>query len=254
MIIVPVIRPQDLIKKGKGMIHTDPTNGFHILGQDTLFKTQFKPLDTLIIAHGGKAQVLQIISDTELILKSELHLEEATAYKCMPHVEQEAVYKSVHDELNRGGCITIFPEGGSHDRVEMLPLKAGVTVMALGAMAKYPGLDVKIVPVGLNYFHAHRFRSRAVIEFGTPLTISARQVDMFESGGLEKREACGKLLDTIYDSLKSVTLNAESYETLMVRKRPADKIFLKLIFSSYSLFKQLEDFINLLIVNYISLK
>lgn len=254
MIIVPVIRPQDLIKKGKGTIHTDPTNGFHILGQDTLFKTQFKPLDTLIIAHGGKAQVLQIISDTELILKSELHLEEATAYKCMPHVEQEAVYKSVHDELNRGGCITIFPEGGSHDRVEMLPLKAGVTVMALGAMAKYPGLDVKIVPVGLNYFHAHRFRSRAVIEFGTPLTISARQVDMFESGGLEKREACGKLLDTIYDSLKSVTLNAESYETLMVRKRPADKIFLKLIFSSYSLFKQLEDFINLLIVNYISLK
>lgn len=25
---------------------------------------------------------------------------------------------------------------------------AGVTLMALGAMAKYPGLDVKIVPVG----------------------------------------------------------------------------------------------------------
>lgn len=27
---------------------------------------------------------------------------------------------------------------------------AGVTLMALGAMAKYPGLDVKIVPVGKN--------------------------------------------------------------------------------------------------------
>lgn len=96
---------------------------------------------------------------------------------------------------------------------------AGVTLMALGAMAKYPGLDVKVVPVGLNYFHAHRFRSRAVVEFGSPLTISARHVEMFENGGMEKRQACGKLLDTIYDSLKSVTLNAESYETLMVKKK-----------------------------------
>lgn len=84
-------------------------------------------------------------------------------------------------------------------------------------MSKYPGLDVKIVPVGLNYFHAHKFRSRAVIEFGTPLTISPRYVEMFENGGIEKRQACGKLLESIYDSLKSVTLNAESYETLMVR-------------------------------------
>jgi hypothetical protein len=98
----------------------------------------------------------------------------------------------------------------------MFILIAGVTLMALGAMAKYPGLDVKIVPVGLNYFHAHRFRSRAVIEFGTPLTISPRDVEMFQNGGVEKRQACGKLLNYIYDGLKSVTLNAETYETLMV--------------------------------------
>lgn len=95
-------------------------------------------------------------------------------------------------------------------------ITAGVTLMALGAMAQYPGLNVKIVPVGLNYFHAHRFRSRAVVEFGEPLTISERYVEMFKNGGEEKRLACGTLLGKIYDSLKSVTLNAESYETLMV--------------------------------------
>ncbi|KAI8075684.1 hypothetical protein BDF21DRAFT_343204 [Thamnidium elegans] len=223
---IPVIRPQDLIKKGKGTIRVIPeTDALRIIGIDTEFTTQLKALDTILLvgpqAHGDKAQVMQIISDTELIIKNEfkslsdLITEQGSLYKCMPHVEQEAVYKAVHEELLNGGCITIFPEGGSHDRVEMLPLKAGVTLMALGAMAKYPGLDVKIVPVGLNYFHAHRFRSRAVVEFGSPLTISARQVEMFENGGMEKRQACGKLLDTIYDSLKSVTLNAESYETLM---------------------------------------
>lgn len=112
--------------------------------------------------------------------------------------------------------------------------------MALGAMAKYPDLDVKIVPCGkpqsispivysslsssssflkgLNYFHAHRFRSRAVIEFGTPISINRDMVQKYRNGGPEKREACGKLLETIYDALKSVTVNAGSYETLMVIK------------------------------------
>jgi glycerol-3-phosphate O-acyltransferase/dihydroxyacetone phosphate acyltransferase len=53
--------------------------------------------------------------------------------------------------------IGIFPEGGSHDRTELLPLKAGVTLMALGAVDKYK-VPVKIVPCGLNYFFGHKFR------------------------------------------------------------------------------------------------
>ena len=91
--------------------------------------------------------------------------------------------------------------------------------MALGAMAKYENLDVKIVPVGLNYFHAHRFRSRAVIEFGNPITVSDELVQKFKSGGTEKREACSSLLDSIYNALKTVTINAGSYETLMVSEK-----------------------------------
>lgn len=71
---------------------------------------------------------------------------------------------------------------------------------------------------GLNYFHAHRFRSRAVIEFGSPIDIRPEWVEEFRSGGTAKRAACGKLLDTIYGELKSVTINAGSYETLMVWK------------------------------------
>jgi glycerol-3-phosphate O-acyltransferase/dihydroxyacetone phosphate acyltransferase len=54
--------------------------------------------------------------------------------------------------------IGIFPEGGSHDRSELLPLKAGVTIMALGALDKAPETKLYIVPCGLNYFHGHKFR------------------------------------------------------------------------------------------------
>lgn len=132
---VPVIRPQDLAKPGKGRIQllnrkTDP---LRIIGIDTQFTTQLKPRDSIVLPKGcGVSEVDQIISDTEILIKKEfkelrameiLTQSDGTAYKCMPHVEQDAVYKSVHEELNNGRCITIFPEGGSHDRAEMLPLK-----------------------------------------------------------------------------------------------------------------------------------
>lgn len=89
--------------------------------------------------------------------------------------------------------------------------------MALGAMANDPNVKVKIVPVGLSYFHAHRFRSRAVVEFGTALDVPAELVEMFKEGGSRKREAVAKFLDLIYDSLKTVTIRAPDYDTLMVR-------------------------------------
>lgn len=107
--------------------------------------------------------------------------------------------------------------GGSHDRSDLLPLKAGVSIMALGAMANDPSVKVKIVPVGLYYFHAHRFRSRAVVEFGTALDVPGELVEMFKEGGSRKREAVAKFLDLIYDGLKTVTIRAPDYDTLMVR-------------------------------------
>ncbi|ORX45883.1 hypothetical protein DM01DRAFT_1294295 [Hesseltinella vesiculosa] len=229
---IPVIRPQDMAGNGEGRIHllNAKTNPTLISGIDTQFLKQVRPQDTLILPRSsGKLQVVRVISDTEVEVKkwdpsdarfnrmlSLLTKPEGTAYKCIPHVEQDGVYDKVYDELNNGECITIFPEGGSHDRAEMLPLKAGVTIMALGAMAKYPDLDVKIVPCGLNYFHAHRFRSRAVIEFGNPITVSSDLIEKFKQGGPDKRDACSALLETISYALKSVTINAPNDQTLMM--------------------------------------
>ncbi|KAL9557802.1 hypothetical protein MBANPS3_001193 [Mucor bainieri] len=225
---IPVKRPQDLAEAGHGRIHllNPKTDPLKIQGMDTKFTTQLQAHDSIILPrNAGIFRITRVISDTELLMASPItdkkaleHLTKSsgTAYKCLPHIDQDSVYERVYEELNNGRCITIFPEGGSHDRAEMLPFKAGVTIMALGAMAKYPGLDVKIVPCGLNYFHAHRFRSRAVIEFGNPITISADLVEQFKQGGQQKREACSNLLDTIFYALKSVTVNVPNDQTLMV--------------------------------------
>lgn len=46
-----------------------------------------------------------------------------TSFKVAPKVDQTKVYDAVFERLSRNGCIGIFPEGGSHDRTELLPLK-----------------------------------------------------------------------------------------------------------------------------------
>ncbi|KAI8886896.1 hypothetical protein K501DRAFT_176694 [Backusella circina FSU 941] len=219
---IPVIRPQDLASKGDGTIiyKGDP---LYLHGKNTSFKQQVGPRDIIVLSKTLKAEVVEVISDSELKLKAPLgedaihHLntDEDIAYKVIPHVDQSVLYEKVHERLDQNECIVIFPEGGSHDRTEMLPLKAGFAIMALSAMAENDNLDVKIVPVGLNYFHPHRFRSRAVVSYGAPITISKELVENYKAGGPSKRDAISKLLAEGYDGLKSVTVNAPKYETML---------------------------------------
>ncbi|KAG0311629.1 hypothetical protein BGZ99_010008 [Dissophora globulifera] len=225
---IPVERPQDLARAGSGTIRLLDRKGdpLRITGLNTKFTRELIVGDTVQLSKdAGSSTVTEIISDTELTVKNEFKELEAlemlteptgSKYKCLPQMDQTNVYKTVYDRLYAGHCVGIFPEGGSHDRAEMLPLKAGVTIMALGALARNPTLDLKIVCCGLNYFHPNRFRSRAVVEFGEPFTVPEDLVEQYRKGGADKREACGKLLDTIYEALRGVTLNAPDYETLMV--------------------------------------
>lgn len=86
--------------------------------------------------------------------------------------------------------------------------------MALGTIAADPTCNLKIIPVGMNYFHAHKFRSRAVIEFGNPLEVPPELVEKYKTG--DRRDAIGKMLDLVYTSLLSVTVTTPDYDTLMV--------------------------------------
>ena len=74
----------------------------------------------------------------------------------------------IDQRINQGKSIGIFPEGGSHDRSDLLPLKAGIALIALEAMKRY-GKAVPVVPVGINYLSGHRFRSRVFVEIGKPI-------------------------------------------------------------------------------------
>jgi glycerol-3-phosphate O-acyltransferase/dihydroxyacetone phosphate acyltransferase len=89
--------------------------------------------------------------------------------------------------------------------------------MALGTLAEHPGTGLTIVPCGMNYFHAHKFRSRAVVEFGPPIEVQQQYIDKYKSG--DRRSAVSGLLDDIQKALVGVTVNAPDYETLMVSNK-----------------------------------
>ena len=47
--------------------------------------------------------------------------------------------------MNEGKVVGIFPEGGSHDRPDLLPIKAGISIMALGIKSmNYRRNDINI--------------------------------------------------------------------------------------------------------------
>jgi glycerol-3-phosphate O-acyltransferase/dihydroxyacetone phosphate acyltransferase len=87
--------------------------------------------------------------------------------------------------------------------------------MALGTVAAKPDCNLKIIPVGMNYFHAHKFRSRAVIEFGTPIVVPEALAQKFSGPG--RRDAISEMLEIVYQGLISVTVTTPDYNTLMVR-------------------------------------
>ncbi|KAF8212268.1 glycerol-3-phosphate O-acyltransferase [Mycena galopus ATCC 62051] len=233
---IPVARAADTARTGKGLIRLSPDDPCVVLGSGTKFLSEFTPRMQVMLPKSMNslvAEVAEVISDTELRIKKEfsgkgtMRVREKVAelqelgkagleFRTLLFIDQQEMYTNVYNSLNQGGSIGIFPEGGSHDRTDLLPLKAGVAIMALGAMANNPELKVKIAPVGLSYFHAHRFRSRAVVEFGKAIDVPPELVEMFKQGGEQKREAVSKFLNLIYDALKTVTVRAPDYDTLML--------------------------------------
>lgn len=140
---VPVARAQDMTKPASGHICLPDPEGqpLKVCGVGTKFMNEAMAGGILVLPSiGGKSavssEIAEVISDQEVLLKKEFRGRESilqltggngvakgTKFKTAPKVDQTMVYNAVFDRLHSGGCVGIFPEGGSHDRTELLPLK-----------------------------------------------------------------------------------------------------------------------------------
>lgn len=239
---VPVKRAQDSARRGTGTVrlvrddsnadanedsastNTSTAGTIKVIGNETKFSEEIKPKDKIRLPNTSAGfKVLRILSDTSMVLEGNAGVSAATLhtdaepvnFDILGHIDQKVVYAKVLDKLASGGTIGIFPEGGSHDRTDLLPLKVGVALIAYSALEK-DGINIPIIPVGLNYFRGHRFRGRLIVEYGRPTYIDPSTLGAFKAGGAEKRRVCNELLDRIADAMRGVIVSTPDYETLLL--------------------------------------
>lgn len=75
--------------------------------------------------------------------------------------------------LEKGESILIFGEGNHNDKYYLRPLQKGFARIAAAAEEKnHYKLQVKIVPVGLQYDSLNDFRTRVLVTFGKSITVN----------------------------------------------------------------------------------
>jgi glycerol-3-phosphate O-acyltransferase/dihydroxyacetone phosphate acyltransferase len=196
--VVPVKRAQDFAKPGTGKVtmKRSTTNASEIVvkGTESLFVKELAAGDKIRLAGTAAGfKVKGIENERTLTLEDEdvptdfsFPSDTPVAFDILKRTDTKIVFEKVLDKLADGGTVGIFPEGGSHDRTDLLPLKVGVALIAYSAMEK-DGLSIPIVPVGLNYFKAHRWRGRAVVEYGQPIFVDPATLKDYKAGGSQVR-------------------------------------------------------------------
>lgn len=126
-----------------------------------------------------------------------------------------ATFARCHELLAGGGALALFPEGTSHDRPALQPLRTGAARIALEAEARCGPLGVRIVPVGLLFEEKTRFRSRALVVVGEPIAVAAGKAR-------DEAAAARELTAAVAEGLRRVTLNFGSWDQARLVDRAAE--------------------------------
>ena len=113
------------------------------------------------------------------------------------------MFSAVEAAFGEGEAVCLFPEGVSHDRGRLDPLRTGAARMALASTAR--GHQVNIVPVGLNFERMASFRSRVTVVFGRPFGCD----DILRTYGSDQPRAVHDLTNRMSDALRRLMVEAD---------------------------------------------
>jgi len=89
-------------------------------------------------------------------------------------------FSGIYDILKNNGNLVVFSEGICVQEKRLQKLRKGTARMAFGALEKF-GLDVHIVPVGINYTYPSKFRKEVMINFHESFSIKELKEDYQKS-------------------------------------------------------------------------
>ena len=77
-----------------------------------------------------------------------------------------------YEALAENKTVMILAEGRTLHEKRLRPIQKGTARIALGTIEQNNDLEIYIVPVGVNYTYADRYRSDTMIDFGEPMLAS----------------------------------------------------------------------------------
>lgn len=126
-------------------------------------------------------------------------------------------FAECHKALAGGDVVAIFPEGTTHDRPRIDPIKTGAARIALGARAA-GAKGLAIVPLGLTFPDKVALRSSALVQFGVPIELDVASPN---AAGPDDTDAVRQLTAVIDRGLRAVSLDFPDVETALALEQAA---------------------------------
>lgn len=126
-------------------------------------------------------------------------------------------FAECHRALAAGDVVAIFPEGTTHDRPRLDPIKTGAARIALGARAA-GAESLVIVPVGLTFPDKLALRSSALVQVGHPIDLDAAIAAETDASSAEAVRHLTTLID---GGLRDVSLDFADVETALAMEQAA---------------------------------
>ncbi|MFC2151212.1 1-acyl-sn-glycerol-3-phosphate acyltransferase [Bacteroidota bacterium] len=119
----------------------------------------------------------------------------------------EAIFQKTIDVLKNMNGLVILPEGNHGDKRKLRTLKKGIARIAFEAEESNDfKLNIKIVPVGLDWSNYINFQSRLFVNFGEPINVS----DYYEEYKKNPPRGMNLLRERVAVELKKYMIHIES--------------------------------------------
>jgi 1-acyl-sn-glycerol-3-phosphate acyltransferase len=201
---VVISHPEKLKLKGPLILACNHPNSFlDAIILDVLFDEPLHPL-----ARGD-------------IFKNPIYAKLLKALRMLPvyRVSEGAEYLTINYDtfedckaiLRNNGVVLIFVEGRCINEWRLRPLKKGAARLAFSSWEQ--GVDVQVLPIGINYSSFRRFGKNVFLHFGN---IISRQ-DIAENGSEGKRHLSFNQI--VHEELKNLVYEIPSYNKLLQEEK-----------------------------------
>ncbi|KAG8984188.1 hypothetical protein FRB94_006279 [Tulasnella sp. JGI-2019a] len=141
--------------------------------------------------------------------------------------DNKSVMNKLLTALEEGDAVCLFPEGFSHYRPKMAPLKTGVARIVSDVLSRNhdnPDFAVTVLTCSLTYVHRQSFRSDVLVSFNPPIRLTVKDTPLLVATP-EKPvvpfEAIRSLTSFMHAQLVSNTIEAPSWDLVRTGKAAA---------------------------------